>query len=135
MHEGLGGDHAAGDLWARKADRFENGPIVADVTAWRRKGYEGALNRSRPLMRRLILFRHAKAEPRAGAQKDIDRPLAPRGRKDAALMGKVLARRGLVPDLALVSDSKRTRETWERLAPACPGAKARYSHDLYYATP
>jgi phosphohistidine phosphatase len=85
-------------------------------------------------MRRLILFRHAKAEARAGAQKDIDRPLAARGREDATLMGRVLARKGLVPDLALVSDSRRTRETWERLAPAFPAAKARYAHELYNAT-
>ena len=36
---------------------------------------------SRSLMRRLILFRHAKAEPRSAAGQDIDRPL-----------GKVLAK-------------------------------------------
>ncbi len=85
-------------------------------------------------MRRLILFRHAKAEPRAGAQKDIDRPLAARGRKDAALMAKLLARKGLAPELALVSDSRRTRETWDHLAPSFPGARAAFSHGLYNAT-
>jgi phosphohistidine phosphatase len=86
-------------------------------------------------MRRLILLRHAKAEPRAAGGGDIDRPLAKRGQEDAALMGRVLAARGLKPDLALVSDSVRTRETWDRLAPAFPAARAAFSHGLYNATP
>jgi phosphohistidine phosphatase len=86
-------------------------------------------------MRRLILFRHAKAEPRAPGAEDIDRPLASRGREDASLMGKVLARQGLKPDLALVSASRRTRETWDIVGAAFPAARAEYSQGLYNATP
>ena len=85
-------------------------------------------------MRRLILFRHAKAEPRAQGGGDIERPLAPRGREDATMMGQVLAAQGMTPDLALVSDSRRTRETWDCLAAAFPGAAPAFSHGLYNAT-
>ena len=63
-------------------------------------------------MRRLILFRHAKAEPRAAGEDDFDRPLSPRGRDDAALIGQALAAEGLVPDYALISPARRTAETW-----------------------
>jgi len=85
-------------------------------------------------MRRLILLRHAKAEPLAAGGGDIDRPLATRGREDASIMGRVLAAEGLVPDLALVSDSRRTRETWDCLAPAFPDARPAFSRGLYNAT-
>ncbi|HWA63821.1 MAG TPA: histidine phosphatase family protein [Caulobacteraceae bacterium] len=85
-------------------------------------------------MRRLILFRHAKAEPRAAGQDDIDRPLAPRGREDAALIASVLAREGLKPDLALVSSSKRTLETWQCCEGTFPGAAVEPLEALYNAT-
>lgn len=63
-------------------------------------------------MKRLILFRHAKSDWPKGVE-DIDRPLAERGRMAAPLMGRYLRDEGLLPDLALVSPAKRTRETWE----------------------
>lgn len=85
-------------------------------------------------MRRLILFRHAKAEPRAVTGEDIDRPLDAKGRQDAALMGQVLAREGLTPDLVLVSCARRTQETWDCLSAAFPKARARVRDDLYNAT-
>lgn len=63
-------------------------------------------------MRHLLLLRHAKAVAHArGGEKDIDRELAPRGRRDAGLLGRHMLARGLRPDLALVSASARTRET------------------------
>jgi phosphohistidine phosphatase len=68
-------------------------------------------------MRRLILFRHAKAELPDGVT-DMARPLAERGRADAARMGAYLADQGLRPDAALVSTARRTRETWEFAAAA-----------------
>lgn len=63
---------------------------------------------------RLVVMRHAKAE-QAGPT-DFDRPLAPRGHRDAADAGAWFARQGLVPDHALVSAALRTRETWESVA-------------------
>jgi phosphohistidine phosphatase len=67
-------------------------------------------------MRRLLLLRHAKSARPDGVA-DIDRPLARRGREAAARMGAYLADEALFPDLALVSPSWRTRETWEQVRP------------------
>jgi phosphohistidine phosphatase len=68
-------------------------------------------------MRRLMLLRHAKSDWSVGGQRDIDRTLAPRGREVAPLMGRYMAQHGLAPDRVLVSSARRTRETWELLAP------------------
>jgi phosphohistidine phosphatase len=85
-------------------------------------------------MRRLILFRHAKAEPRGAGTEDFDRPLTDRGRSDAALIGQVLAREGLVPDLALVSPAQRTSATWICARDAFPGVRAELRAELYDAS-
>ena len=84
-------------------------------------------------MRRLILLRHAKAGPKTGA--DIDRPLAPRGREAAARMGAYLRDEELLPELALVSDSRRTRETWDLVRPFLGDAQARFERRIYEALP
>ena len=86
-------------------------------------------------MRRLILFRHAKAEPRSPGGQDIERPLSPRGRDDAAIMGAVLARAGLAPDLALVSPARRARDTWQWARDAFPDAAMEVRSGLYNAAP
>ncbi len=84
-------------------------------------------------MRRLILFRHAKADARGPSGEDIDRPLSERGRNDATLMGRRLADDGLIPDLALVSPSLRTQETWALAAAAFPEARTMVVDQLYNA--
>ncbi|MDE2005527.1 MAG: histidine phosphatase family protein [Rhodospirillales bacterium] len=68
-------------------------------------------------MRQLLLLRHAKAVPAKPGQPDQDRPLAPRGERDAAALRARLAALGLVPDLILVSPARRTRETLAALEP------------------
>lgn len=83
-------------------------------------------------MRRLILMRHAKAE-RVSAEGDIGRPLSQRGLADAALMGRVLAERGLRPDLALVSAATRTRQTWDAARDAFGDVEAEIEPRLYEA--
>ncbi|WP_043730585.1 SixA phosphatase family protein [Streptomyces zinciresistens] len=61
--------------------------------------------------RRIVLFRHAKADwPQVT---DHERPLAERGRMDAAEAGRRLADTAVPFDLALCSTSTRTRETWK----------------------
>jgi phosphohistidine phosphatase len=63
-----------------------------------------------PTTRRLVLLRHAKS-----AWPDVpdhDRPLAPRGRRDAPGAGRWLRQAGCVPDLVLCSTARRARETW-----------------------
>lgn len=62
--------------------------------------------------RRLVLLRHAKAEP-GGRVPDELRPLALDGRKQALRVGTALVGRGLVPGLVLCSDAVRTRQTSE----------------------
>jgi phosphohistidine phosphatase len=62
--------------------------------------------------RRLILLRHAKsAWPDDVA--DHERPLAPRGRRDAPAAGKWLRKSDYVPDRVLCSTARRARETWQ----------------------
>jgi phosphohistidine phosphatase len=84
-------------------------------------------------MDRLILFRHGKAERDSVSGVDFDRPLAPRGRRDAAAVAEILAGLGLVPRLVLVSPAARTRQTWEAAEPFFPNAEARYEPGLYNA--
>ena len=64
-------------------------------------------------MRTLLLLRHAKAARDSDTGRDFDRPLAPRGKSEAPAMGRDIARLGLIPDHAIVSPARRTRETWD----------------------
>ena len=77
--------------------------------------------------RQLLLLRHAKAVIGEAGMEDFDRPLAERGRKAAGVMGRYLAEHDLVPDLALCSPARRTRETWEIAARELPGSDVRDS--------
>jgi phosphohistidine phosphatase len=62
--------------------------------------------------RQLILLRHAKsAWPDDVA--DHERPLAPRGRRDAPAAGLWLRKSDCVPDRVLCSTARRARETWQ----------------------
>jgi phosphohistidine phosphatase len=63
--------------------------------------------------RRILLLRHAKSAWDEPGLDDFDRPLAPRGRRAAAVMGVYLRDEGLVPDLVLCSAARRAAETWE----------------------
>jgi phosphohistidine phosphatase len=67
---------------------------------------------------RLMLLRHAKSEKAEPGMRDRDRALNARGRDDAAQIAAYMARQALLPDRVLVSPAQRTRETWERMAPA-----------------
>ncbi|WP_399882493.1 SixA phosphatase family protein [Streptomyces sp. BBFR51] len=63
-------------------------------------------------LRRLVVLRHAKSARPEGVA-DHDRPLAPRGLRDAPAAGHALAEADWLPDLALVSTAVRARQTWE----------------------
>lgn len=84
--------------------------------------------------RRLILLRHAKSAWPDGVA-DHDRPLAPRGRRDAPAAGRWLRASGSSPDLVLCSTARRARETWE-LAQRKLGASppVSYQDRVYQAT-
>lgn len=84
-------------------------------------------------LRRLIVLRHAKSA-RPGGVTDHERPLAPRGRRDAPAAGRALAEADCLPGLALCSTAVRARRTWE-LAAAQWGTPppVRYDPRLYAA--
>jgi phosphohistidine phosphatase len=62
-------------------------------------------------MKRLLLLRHASAEPADAGTEDIDRHLSARGRAEALDAADRIARAGLRCDALLVSPALRTRET------------------------
>ncbi|MEU6482294.1 histidine phosphatase family protein [Streptomyces sp. NPDC047017] len=84
--------------------------------------------------RRIVLFRHAKADwPQVT---DHERPLAERGRADAPVAGRKLTDTGLVFDLALCSTATRTRETWKLAVHELPHRpKTVYEERIYEASP
>ena len=87
-------------------------------------------------MRRLLLFRHAKAERSIPGGADRDRSLIERGRKDATRIGAYMAGHALVPDRVLVSPAARTQETWNHAARAFdPAPAATLLEKLYDAVP
>jgi phosphohistidine phosphatase len=87
-------------------------------------------------MRRLILFRHAKAEPAEQGLEDHARSLIERGRKDAGKIGAYMKSHGLSPDRAIISPAARTQETWKYTAAALkPSPAAMTADKLYDATP
>jgi phosphohistidine phosphatase len=62
----------------------------------------------------LILLRHGKSDWEADYGDDRDRPLAPRGRKAAKAVGRLLAEEGQVPDAAITSPAARAEDTLRR---------------------
>jgi phosphohistidine phosphatase len=79
-------------------------------------------------------MRHAKAE-QAGPT-DFERPLADRGRRDAAEAGSWLAEQGVAPTHALVSAALRTRESWDAVSSGAGWSlDADFDRGLYAAGP
>ncbi len=72
-------------------------------------------------MPRLLLLRHAKSSTEDPSLADIDRPLGPRGRRAASLVGEHMVRHRLLPDRILCSVARRTRETLAGLLPHLSG--------------
>jgi phosphohistidine phosphatase len=86
-------------------------------------------------MLRLAILRHAEAVPQQDELADHERPLTPGGRDMSERMGRYFRDEGLVPDLALVSPSVRTRETFEGLQRGAKrDFKAEFESALYHAS-
>lgn len=82
--------------------------------------------------RQLLLLRHAKAVLGDPGMEDADRPLAPRGKAAARLIGRYLAEHELLPDLVLCSPAVRTRATWEIAARELPQVpECKFLDELY----
>lgn len=83
--------------------------------------------------RRLFVLRHAKSAWPEGVP-DQDRPLGPRGLRDAPAAGRFLAKTGGLPDLVLCSPARRARHTWELAAAELDGpVPTRHDPRLYGA--
>lgn len=81
-----------------------------------------------------VLIRHAKSSWDDPLIDDHDRPLTPRGKRSAEAVGKWLSARGHNPGEVLCSTARRTRDTWDGLAPYLGDARVSYRDDLYHAS-
>lgn len=62
-------------------------------------------------MKQLLLVRHAKSSWDNIDLDDLDRPLNKRGKKEATLLGRLLKKNGLIPQLIISSPAKRAYKT------------------------
>ena len=80
----------------------------------------------------LILLRHAKSDW-SGDERDHDRPLAARGRRQAPGAGRWLAANVGSMDLAVVSTAKRARATWDLVSEGLDQSTRTHYDDRVYA--
>jgi phosphohistidine phosphatase len=85
-------------------------------------------------MHQLLLLRHAKSSWDEPKLADRDRPLNKRGRRAAARMREAMIGLGLVPDVVLVSPSRRTLDTLAALEPWDETPLVEQVETLYLAT-
>jgi len=85
----------------------------------------------RTVQHTLILLRHAKAADIAPGLKDIDRPLAERGRQQAGLVAEALEPERI--DQVLCSPSARTRQTLAPVLEHRRGVQVDYVDAIYNA--
>ena len=71
-------------------------------------------------MKKILILRHAKAEPAADGKRDFQRPLTDKGREDARAVARNLAKLDLVPDLVLASAAPRAAQTADGAVQALP---------------
>ena len=83
----------------------------------------------------LHLLRHAKSSWDDEALADHERPLAPRGRRDAKAIAEHLKRTlASGPELVLCSSAVRTRQTLELVAPGLGEPRIEYDEAIYGAS-
>lgn len=85
-------------------------------------------------MRHLFMLRHGKSAWPDGVA-DHERPLAPRGEAAVPLVGERLKAIQPEIDRVLVSDARRTRETFARLKSVMPALEPSFEPAIYEATP
>lgn len=78
-------------------------------------------------MKKLYLIRHAKSDWSNPALDDFDRPLNNRGKKNASLIGRLLHKKDIHPDLIISSPAYRARETTRKIA-----KKISYKNEIMY---
>lgn len=88
-----------------------------------------------PLLRRLILLRHAHAQPANPGQHDRERALSPTGEAEADAAGRWLAAHGPLPARVVASPAERTRATAERVLAQTGYIDQRSDPRIYEASP
>jgi phosphohistidine phosphatase len=84
-------------------------------------------------MKTILLLRHAKSSWKDPALPDVARPLNRRGQAAALVMGRLVKRKSLWPDLILCSTAERTRQTCAGvLQSADRSIPTRFLDDLYH---
>ncbi|MGX7678083.1 SixA phosphatase family protein [Jatrophihabitans sp. DSM 45814] len=86
----------------------------------------------------LVILRHAKATEHVsegGAFRDLDRPLAPRGLRDAQEAGRWLRDNLGELELVVCSPAVRAQQTWESASTALGYAPELREEDVLYAEP
>ena len=86
------------------------------------------------MVRRLIVMRHAKSSWKDPNLDDHERPLNKRGRRDAPMVADAIFERGWIPELILVSSSKRTLQTLEGMSHRMGKAPFEVRSGIYHAT-
>lgn len=84
-------------------------------------------------MKSLLVVRHAKSSWETEGQRDFDRPLNDRGRRDAPMMADRLIARGIVPDLLVSSPALRAKTTAELFASRFGVTDIFFKPELYHA--
>jgi phosphohistidine phosphatase len=69
-------------------------------------------------MKSVLVLRHAKSSWKYPDKTDHERPLNKRGKRDAPLIGRLLKKERLVPDVIISSTAMRARATAEAIAKA-----------------
>jgi phosphohistidine phosphatase len=89
------------------------------------------------MSKRLTLLRHAKSSYRDFGLSDHDRPLSPRGERDAPAMGRRHSNQSVRPSLILTSTAVRARQTARLFAQAIgyPLEFVQSERGLYLAEP
>ena len=86
------------------------------------------------MVRRLIVMRHAKSSWKDPNLDDHERPLNNRGRRDAPMVADAIFERGWIPELILVSSSKRTLQTLEGMSHRMGKTPFEVRSGIYHAT-
>ena len=86
------------------------------------------------MVRRLIVMRHAKSSWKDPNLDDHERPLNNRGRRDAPMVADAIFERGWIPELVLVSSSKRTLQTLEGMSHRMGKTPFEVRSGIYHAT-
>jgi phosphohistidine phosphatase SixA len=86
-------------------------------------------------LRRLILLRHAHAQPQQPGQNDSERSLSPTGEAEADAAGRWLAANGPLPQRVVASPAERARATAERVLTHTGYIDQRVDPRIYEASP